>query len=500
MATLRAKSWLSRLSDELGVKSMVNSSIDVKYLCLQRFVRLFAYGSSTLILVLYLSSLHISDSHIGLFMTLTLLGDVVISFVLTLFADGLGRRKILAFGAAMMSASGVVFALSGNYWVLVVASIIGVISPSGNEIGPFRAIEESTLAQLTPSQNRSDVFAWYTLIGTAGSALGTISCGWITESLQDHQGWSPTRTYRVIFWIYAMLGLIKFALSFLLSTACEADLPRDPRNDIPEANDEDARDAEGLLHENEDEDEHDDTNSLPMTPKSPTPLLLPKKSKKKSIWPEISRSTRTILMKLCLLFAIDSGASGLVPASWVTYFFKTKFSLAEGKLGTLFFTTSIIQSLANLVASSISKRIGLLKTMVFTHLPSALWLSLIPLPSNVYLAETFLVLRSSTSSMDQAPRQAFLAAVVLPHERTAVMGVVNVVKTLSQSVGPSVTGWLAGVGKFWIAFLAAGCMKACYDLGMLAMFVGHRTEEDGKAGRERESESESASRAGGQVA
>ena len=129
MATLRAKSWLSRLSDELGVKSMVNSSIDVKYLCLQRFVRLFAYGSSTLILVLYLSSLHISDSHIGLFMTLTLLGDVVISFVLTLFADGLGRRKILAFGAAMMSASGVVFALSGNYWVLVVASIIGVISP-----------------------------------------------------------------------------------------------------------------------------------------------------------------------------------------------------------------------------------------------------------------------------------------------------------------------------------------------------------------------------------
>ncbi len=122
-------SILSKLASELGIHSILSSPRDTKLLCLQRFVRLFAYGASTLILALYLSSLGISDARIGAFMSLTLLGDVVISFVLTLFADGLGRRRILVLGAGLMSASGVVFVLSGDYWVLVAASVLGVISP-----------------------------------------------------------------------------------------------------------------------------------------------------------------------------------------------------------------------------------------------------------------------------------------------------------------------------------------------------------------------------------
>ena len=125
----RARNLLSKLGEELGVYSILHSSRDTKLLCLQRFTRLFAYGASTLILALYLSSLGSSDARIGLFMTLTLLGDVVISFLLTLVADGLGRRRILVLGAALMSVSGVIFAVSGNYWVLVAASIFGVISP-----------------------------------------------------------------------------------------------------------------------------------------------------------------------------------------------------------------------------------------------------------------------------------------------------------------------------------------------------------------------------------
>ena len=129
MAVSNPTTLLSKVASELGVYSILGSTRDTKLLCFQRFIRLFAYGASTLILVLYLSSLGISEARIGLFMTLTLLGDVVISFGLTLFADGLGRRRILILGAALMSASGVVFAFSGNYWVLVAASIFGVISP-----------------------------------------------------------------------------------------------------------------------------------------------------------------------------------------------------------------------------------------------------------------------------------------------------------------------------------------------------------------------------------
>ena len=129
MNSSRPASFASRVATELGVYSILGSSRDTKLLCLQRFTRLFAYGASTLILALYLSSLEVSDARIGLFMTLTLLGDVVISFALTLFADGLGRRRILILGAALMSVSGFVFAFSDSYWILVAASILGVISP-----------------------------------------------------------------------------------------------------------------------------------------------------------------------------------------------------------------------------------------------------------------------------------------------------------------------------------------------------------------------------------
>ncbi|KAL8714510.1 MAG: hypothetical protein Q9225_006546 [Loekoesia sp. 1 TL-2023] len=471
------------LANELGLYSILGSSRDTKLLCLQRFVRLFAYGASTLILALYLSSVHVSDARIGLFMSMTLWGDVIISFALTLFADGLGRRRTLMLGSALMTASGTVFAFSGHYWILVAASILGVISPSGNEIGPFKAIEESTLSQLSPPAIRSDIFAWYTLLGNAGTACGTIICGWLVQWLQTLNGWKPTRAYRVIFSIYAFLGIVKFALSLMLSKNCELEPEKQQYQAVTELND---VEIESLLSS----DDEDETPKAPSQSKSkstpPPPPPVPKRSR----WPSISPTSRSILLKLCFLFAFDSLASGLVPASWITYFFTNKFSLPEGTIGTLFFITSIIAALSNLVASSISKRIGLLKTMVFTHLPSAIFLALIPVPSNAFVAMTFLILRSCTQNMDQAPRQAFLAAAVLPSERTAVMGVVNVVKTLSQSGGPVVTGWLAGMKKFWIAFLLAGALKAGYDLAMLKMFLGYRSREEvaggeGEEGRER---------------
>ena len=251
----------------------------------------------------------------------------------------------------------------------------------------------------------------------------------------------------------------------MLSAACE---PEPKKPEIHDQFELDDVEAEGLLSDDEEADRA--SKRVPQPPR--------RGLKKPSVWPRISPGSRSILLKLCLLFAIDSLASGLVPMSWITYFFTRKFSLPEGFLGTLFFVTNIVSSISNLVASSLAKRIGLIKTMVFTHLPSAIFLALIPLPSNVGLAMTFLILRSCMAHMDQAPRQAFLAAAVLPNERTAVMGVVNVVKTLSQSAGPVATGWLAGIQKFWIAFLIAGGMKASYDLTMLKMFVGYKFREE----------------------
>lgn len=173
--------------------------------------------------------------------------------------------------------------------------------------------------------------------------------------------------------------------------------------------------------------------------------------------------------------------------SWVTYYFKRRFSLAEGKIGTLFFVTSIIAALSILVAASIAKRIGNVRTMVFTHLPSAVCLALVGIPSQLPLAMILIILRACTQSMDTAPRSAFLAAIVLPNERTVTMGTVNVVKTVSQSLGPLITGILVDRSLFWVAFLVAGCLKAIYDIGMLLVFASHRTREE----REAEQASES---------
>ncbi|RAL08243.1 putative MFS transporter [Aspergillus homomorphus CBS 101889] len=451
--TSNERAVIVRLLHELGLVSVWRSPRDVKLLCAQRFVRLFAYGSSTLILVSYLSALAISDDRIGLFMTLTLIGDVVISFLLTLFADAMGRRAVLSLGSVLMAGSGVVFGLGAGFWGLLAAAVLGVISPSGNEIGPFRAVEESTLAHLTPHEELSDIFAWYSLVGTAGTALGMMACGWAIKFLQVTKGCDFVTACRVMFFVYAAIGVVKLVLTLCLSRKVEA-IKKDDR---AAQQDEEPGETEPLLADRLPEDEE----------QQPQP-----KKDKPSLLAAFDHDLLSLVLKLFLLFGLDSFASGLASLSWMTYFFKRKFSLPESELGSIFFTTAIISAASMIVASSIAKRIGNVKTMVFTHLPSAICLALIPFPSVLPLALTLLILRACTQNMDVAPRSAFLASALPSDKRTAIMGAVNVVKTSAQSMGPLITGVLASKGLFGASFTVAGILKACYDIGMLVCFGG----------------------------
>ncbi|KAK3115508.1 hypothetical protein LTR53_005084 [Teratosphaeriaceae sp. CCFEE 6253] len=456
----------TRVSNELGLTTLSRCGRDVYLLLLARFARMFAYGSSTLILALYLAALGHSDVKIGLFMTLTLVGDVAISLALTVVADSLGRRRILIMGALLMTVSGIVFATVTSYWMLLLAAVVGVISPSGNEIGPFRAVEESTIAHLSDPKTLSDVFAWYVVLGTLGTAGGSLSCGWATQALQAG-GWSEVASFRLVFWVYAVIGLVKAAVSSLLSPACEVEQPQkgalearpgDPPIELDE--------QQPFLADDDAEASH----SQPVASEAP-----PKKQPSRRFGiTKLSPTSQATLIRLCALFFVDSLASGMVPGSLIAFFMERKFGMPQGKLGTIIAAASFVSSIGNIFASSIAKRIGLVKTMVFTHLPSAIFLALFPLPSSLVLTITFLVARSSLASMDQAPRSAFLSAVVLPGERTAVMGIVNTVKTMSQSSGPLITGSLASGDHFWVAFVIAGALKASYDIGMLTMFVNTR--------------------------
>ena len=458
------KNYLAIFADEVGLLHLVHSGLDTKILLVQRLIRFLAYGSSTLILVLFLRALDIEESKIGLFMTLTLFGDVLISLILTVKADALGRRWTLALGAALMTASGVVFALNSNYWVLLGAAVVGVITPLGNEIGPFRAIEESTLSALTGKEERTGVFAWYAVFGYAGASFGVLFGGLALKLAQTKWGWSALQSYRLIFWAYAMFGAMKFTLCLMLSDKCEVQkLKEEPVSDS-----EDEDEQRPLLSE-----QHPNGIQQPEGTR-----LEPKKARFGKLAPQLSKQSVSIVWKMCLLFMLDSIASGLTPASWVTYFFHQKFGLSDARLGTLFFVCNLLSTFSNLGAAPLAKRIGLIKTMVFTHVPASIALGLLPVPNGVGFAIMLLFIRYLLNSMDQAPRQAFIAAAVLPEERTAVMGIVNVVKTLSQSLGPVMTGVLAQNSLFWVSFVTAGSLKLLYDFLMLALFLGYRTVEE----------------------
>ena len=456
-----------RIAKEVGFTSLQHAGKDVYVLLFTRFMRMIAFGSSTLILALFFETLGYSDFQIGLFMTLTLVGDVFISLALAFVADAVGKKWILVLGGLLMTLAGSCFAVFSHYWILVLASIVGIISPSGNEIGPFRAVEESALAQLVEPSERSDVFAWYVVIGTLGASTGSLGCGWVTQALQQQSGWTANASFRLIFWIYAAIGALKALATLSLSRRCEVQpkpAPTETRSNDNGQPDE----TQPLLANGAPQGETQE--ATPPAPKKPT-----------FAFAQLSRKSVLILLRLSALFFLDSLASGMVPYTLITFYISRKFKAPEGKLGTIISAAQFMSSMGNIFASSVAKRIGLVKAMVFTHLPSAILLALIPAPSSLVLTVIILVLRASLAAMDQAPRSAFLSAVVLPEERTATMGIVNTVKTMSQSSGPLITGILAEKGRFWIAFVVAGALKASYDLGMLSMFVNMKLEGDGKA-------------------
>jgi MFS family permease len=178
-----------------------------------RFIRLFAYGSLSVVLVFYLIGLGLSDSQTGLLLTLTLVGDTVVSLYLTTRADRIGRRRMLINGAILMAAAGLAFAFTHNFLLLILAGTVGVISPSGNEVGPFLSIEQAALSHVIPGRTRTEVFAWYTLAGSVATALGALCGGTLAHELQK-TAMRPVSTYRVVVILYAALGI---CLAFLFT-------------------------------------------------------------------------------------------------------------------------------------------------------------------------------------------------------------------------------------------------------------------------------------------
>ena len=275
--------WLYK---EFGLKSLQETGWDAWLIILSRSTRMLAYGAQSLILALFFAALKFSDAKIGLFMTLTLLGDVLLSLLLTLIADRFGRRRILFVGSLLMVWSGVVFARTENFWMLLFAAVIGVISATGSDHGPFRSIEESTLSHLTRPETRADVLAWYVTTSSVGSSLRTELSGRLVEILQ-HRDWSLTEAYHAVYWVYVGVGIFNCCLTPLLSSNCEAKKTTE------------TEESEILLNEIDGDGNAQATE-------------VPRQSKKQGHFAQISRETRSVMYKLWFLLIVDSLADGMV--------------------------------------------------------------------------------------------------------------------------------------------------------------------------------------------
>ncbi len=403
---------------------------DAAILFCTRFTRLFAYGALSVVLVFYLVSLGLTETQVGLLLTLTLAGDMAISFLLTTRADRIGRRRMLIVGAVLMAGAGIAFASTKNLLFLIVAGTIGVISPSGHEVGPFLSIEQAALSHVVPARRRTEVFAWYTLAGSVATALGALTGGAAAGMVQK-ASLSPSDSYRIVVLLYAALGV---ALAFLftrLSSSTEVDASATAASGVS------ARDFLG-----------------------------------------VGRS-RSIVLKLSSLFALDSFGGGFVVQSFAAYWFYLRFGVPPAKLGLIFFWANVLAGISALLASRLATRIGLVRTMVVTHLPSNVLLLLVPLMPNLTLAVVVLLVRFSISQMDVPTRQSYTMAVVRPEERSAAGGITGVARTAGAAISPIFAGFLfSRPALIDIPFFIAGTLKIAYDLVLYREFRAIRPPEE----------------------
>lgn len=399
---------------------------DVRLLFATRLLRLFAFGMVSITLALYLAAAGFGEGQIGLLVSLTLAGDAGLSLWITTRADRLGRRRMLRLSAGLMALAGVTFALTDSYWLLLLAAIVGTLSPSGNEVGSFLPIEQASLAQTVSDGQRTSVFAWYNLAGSLATAGGALAGGAAVQWLQG-AALPPLAGYRLVFMAYAALGLALFGLFRRLSPAVEAN------GSTP---------VKGLLG--------------------------------------LDRSQRRVL-QLSALFAVDAFAGGLIVQSLVAYWFAVRFSVEPAGIGSIFFGANLFAGLSALAAARLAARVGLINTMVFTHLPANVLLMLLPLMPTLPLAVLVLLTRSTLSQMDVPTRQSYVMAVVEPAERAAAAGVTGMTRTIAAACSPLLTGLLLGNGWLSAPFVVAGGMKIVYDLALYRGFRRLRPPEEMRA-------------------
>lgn len=384
-------------------------------------LRSLAYGFLSVVLALYLAAMGLDPASIGAIFTAALAGGAVMTVGLTAVADRLGRRRVLMVGALLMAGAGAVFALTSNPILLAAAAIVGTISPSGKEVGPFLSVEQAILPQTVRAERRTSIFAAYNIVAALAGAVGALVAG-----LPAFLGVEGLAGFRLLVWGYVALSLLMGALFYRLSPGVEAPA---------------------------------------VAASAPRRVM------------GLHRSRGTV-MRLASLFAVDAFAGGFVVQGLVAYWFFLRFGAEAEVLAALFFATNLATALSMLAAAPIARRIGLLNTMVFTHLPSNVMLLLVPLMPSLPLAAAMLTARHLLSQLDVPTRQSYTMALVEPDERSAAAGITSVARNAAASIAPAFSGATLALPWLGLPFIVGGTLKIAYDLAIYLVFRGVKPPEE----------------------
>jgi MFS family permease len=411
---------------------------DGRLLLAAKMVRTFAYGFLSVILAIYLKIIGFDEVLIGLILTTTLLNSVVFTLVASFYADKIGRRKFLLLYAALMSVSGFIFAVSENYIALIIAAFIGTINITGAETGAFLTIEQAILPQtLKKLRKRNTVFAIYNMAGTFAMAAGVLLSGLPAVLQQELQHFgivlNQIGSIKLLFVLYSVLGIVLIGIYLLLSQKIEIQDNQEKQNDKP-----------------------------------------PQLKKMSSLTPE----SRNIVMRLSGLFAVDSFAGGFVIQSIVSFWFFTRFGADLATLSYIFSISGVLTAFSFMASAKIADKIGLIKTMVFTHIPANVLIIAVAFAPTLPIAVVLYLLRMALSQMDVPTRQSYIVAVVREDERTIAAGVTNISRNVTQAISPSLTGVLIQWISLSAPFVIGGALKVAYDVALFLNFRNVKPPEE----------------------
>jgi len=404
---------------------------EVQLLMLMRGLRQLAYGLLAVLVGVWLAGEGFSPAAIGILVALSLLGDMAGTVLIGLFADTWGRRRTLALLAVLMATTGAIFGLLTWYPLLLCAAFCGTLGTSASETAPFLPIDQAVLAQVAPASGRTLVFARYNLVASLCASLGALAAG--LPSLLVRVGLPLVSGMRLLFGVYTLLALGVAGLSLLLSSSVERPGPAPSR----------------AMRRR--------LRPVPSLPRS-----------RGSIW------------MLSTLFSVDALAGGLVVQSLMALYFHLRFETSLATLAALFFGANLLSALSFLAAAPLSRRFGLLNTMVFSHLPSNILLALVAFAPTFALAGGLLLLRQLLSQMDVPTRQAYTMALVDPAERTTAASMTSLARSLGSSTTPVLAGLLlqGPLLALGVPFILAGVLKAAYDLTLWFIFRRVQLKEE----------------------